>query len=134
MQVTGGLGYYSSSAEAGGTEVSYSGTTMPMSLLLGGTLKPGLAIGGGFFVDRASSPTYEVNGMEQTGVEFTQYVVGLGVTVDYYLKPEGGTHIQGFLGWGGLETSTEAGGVGGSDPTGMVVFIAGGHDWYLSDS
>jgi len=132
MQLTGGVGYYSSSAEAAGTEVSFSGTTLPVSLMLGGTLKPGLAIGGGFFVDTASSPTYKVNGMEQAA-DISQYVVGLGLTVDYYVKPEGGTHIQGFVGWGGLETSS-GGNAGGSDPTGLVLFVAGGHDWYVTDS
>ncbi len=133
MQLTGGLGYYSASADAGGVDQSYSGTTLPMSLMLGGTLKPGLAIGGGFFVDYSSSPTFEQNGMEVEGLDFSQYVVGLGLTVDYYLKPEGGTHFQGFLGWGGLETSTDAG-AGGSDPTGLVVFVAGGHDWFITDA
>jgi hypothetical protein len=133
MQVTGGLGYYSASSDSGGVDQSFSGTTIPTSLLLGGSMMENLVIGGGLFIDYASSPTYEQNGTEVQG-DFKQYVVGLGIFGDYYLDPKkGGVHIQGFLGWGGVETSTEGGGVGGSDPTGLVVYGGGGYEWWISD-
>ena len=134
MQLQTGFGYYSSSASEAGTDVTYSGATVPMSLLLGGTPMKGLVIGGGFFVDTAPSPGYEVNGMEPAGTpDFKQYVVGLGLYGDYYLDPKkGGLHFQGFLGWGGLETST-SGGAGGSDPTGLVVAAGGGYDIWIAN-
>lgn len=133
MQVSGGLGYYNSSAEAGGTEVSFSGLTVPASFFMGGTLIPGLTLGGGFFIDYGPSPAYEVNGQEQTtGIDLSQFVIGIGGLVDYYLDPAGGLHFQGFVGWGGLETSAD-GNVGGSDPTGLVTFIGAGYDWWIGD-
>jgi hypothetical protein len=133
MQVTGGLGYYSLSTDAAGADESLSGTTVPMSLMLGGSMMENLVIGGGFFVDYASSPTYNVNGMEVATADVKQYVVGLGIFGDYYLDPKkGGVHIQGFAGWGGVETSSN-GNVGGSDPTGLVVYAAGGYEWWISN-
>jgi hypothetical protein len=133
LQVTGGFGYYSSSASDSVNEVTYSGMTLPASLLMGGTLFGRMAFGGGVMIDTAPAPTYEVNGMEPAGTpEFNQYVVGLGLYVDYYLDPKkNGLHIQAFGGWGGLETSTDQG-AGGSDPTGLFVAGGVGYEWWLS--
>jgi hypothetical protein len=132
FQFTGGFGYYNVSAEAGGVEQSFSGMTLPASLLLGGTVGP-VAVGGGLILDYASSPTVEQNGMEVTGADISQFVVGLGLYGDYYLDPaKSGLHFQGFAGWGGLETSAN-GNVGGSDPTGLVTAVGAGYDWWISD-
>ena len=133
LQAATGLGYYSVSAEVQTMEATYSGVTIPMSLMLGGSPVKGLAIGGGFMIDYAPSPGYEVNGQEfDTNIDFTQYVIGIGPFVDYYLDPAGGLHFQAFVGWGGLETSAE-GDVGGSDPTGLVMALGAGYDIFVSD-
>ncbi len=133
LQLTTGVGYYSITAESSIGEESFSGMTTPISLMMGGSIMKGLAIGGGFFIDRAGSPTYEMNGMEPASMpDFSQYVIGLGGFADYYLKPDGGLHFQGFVGWGGVETSS-ANGVGGSDPTGLVMSLGAGYDWFLSE-
>jgi hypothetical protein len=58
LQVTGGLGYLSSSAESGGTEISASGMTFPGSLLMGGSIMPNLVLGGGLVLDYSPSPTF----------------------------------------------------------------------------
>ena len=128
LQLTGGLGYYHASFDPDGTA---SDLTTSSSIMMGGTLKPGLVLGGGLFVDRAGSPTFEQGGVE-TEPDVTQFVVGIGPYVDYYLKPEGGLHFTGFLGWGGVETSSN-GNAGGSDPTGLVVSAAAGYDMFISD-
>lgn len=132
FQLSGGLGYYSASADMGGLSQSFSGVTLPSSLLLGGTIG-NLVIGGGIVLDYAPSPGIKQNGMEVQGLDVSQYIVGLGMYADYYLDPtKGGLHFQGFVGWGGLETST-SGNVGGSDPTGLVTYLGAGYDVWLSD-
>jgi hypothetical protein len=132
FQATGGFGYYNVSADAAGIEQSFSGMTIPGSLLLGGTIGP-VAIGGGLILDYAPSPTAEANGMEIMGLDISQFIVGLGVYGDYYLdRTKSGLHFQGFAGWGGLET-TSSGNAGGSDPTGLVTAVGGGYDWWISD-
>ena len=133
FQVTGGLGYYGSSSGSGGVDESFSGMTLPGSMLLGGSLMPGLVLGGGLVIDYAPSPTYEQGGMSASGVDVSQYIVGIGLYADYYLDPQkNGLHFQGFAGWGGLETSV-GGNVGGSDPVGLVAHIGAGYEWWLSD-
>jgi hypothetical protein len=130
MQVTGGLGYYNVSSE---NDQSISGMTMPnFGLMLGGSATSHLVIGGGLFVDYSPSPTLESGGMSgDLPGGGAQMVVALGGFADYYLDPKtGGLHFGGFLGWGGLE---ETKGVGGSDPTGLVVAVSGGYEIWLSD-
>lgn len=132
LQLDIGLGYLSTSAEAGGSTIKYSGVTVPSALWLGGTVGT-LVIGGGFFTDYAPSPSASLNGgnsIELTDV--SMYLIGLGIFADYYLDAHGGLHFQPFLGWGGLETSYQ-GNAGGSDPTGLVLAIGGGYDWWLGE-
>jgi hypothetical protein len=132
FQLTGGLGFYSSSGSAPANQ-DFSGMTFPGSLLLGGTLMRHLVVGGGLYLDYAPGPTYEQNGTEVPNAISSQFILGLGVYADYYLDPEkNGLHIQGFAGWGGLETSF-MGNVGGSDPTGLVAAGGVGYEWWLSD-
>lgn len=123
FQVAGGLGYYNVSNDA----QPFSGVTIPMQLFLGGTLMEKLAFGGGIMFDYAPSPSSDFAAVT------SQTVVGLGLYGDYYLDPKAnGLHVQGFLGWGGLETSV-MGNVGGSDPTGLVTSIGVGYDLWLND-
>jgi hypothetical protein len=131
LQLAGGFGYYGSSADYAGTEMSMGGMTKSTQLLMGGTIGS-LVIGGGLVFDHAGSPTFEQNGMEVATTDVSQMVVALGAYADYYLDPQkGGWHVQGFAGWGGLETSS-SGNVGGSDPTGLVAFAGGGYQWWLT--
>lgn len=123
LQVGGGLGYYNVSNDA----QPFSGMTIPLQLMLGGTLMEGLAFGGGIMFDYSPSPSTDTPGVS------SQTVLGLGLYGDYYLDPKAnGLHVQGFLGWGGLETSF-MGNVGGSDPTGLVTSVGVGYDLWLSD-
>jgi hypothetical protein len=126
MQLTTGLGYYNVSFDP---DSSISGMTTPFGLMMGGTVMPGLAIGGGLFFDYSGSPTLEAGGAEGD-LGTAQMLLGIGAHADYYLKPEGGLHFTGFLGWGGLE---ETEGAGGSDPTGLVIGVGGGYDWWIAD-
>lgn len=133
LQLTTGIGYYSLSTSGPAGDESLSGMSIPISLMMGGSVMKGLAVGGGFFIDRVGSVTYtDANGMEQPIGDVTQYVIGLGGFADYYIKPDGGLHFQGFVGWGGVETSN-GGNVSGSDPTGLVLSAGVGYDWFLSE-
>jgi len=91
-----------------------------------------LVIGGGFFCDTGPSPSYEVNGQSVELDNVTQYIIGLGGFVDYYVWSDRGLHFPLFLGWGGLETSAD-GNAGGSDPTGFITYFGGGYEFWMSD-
>lgn len=131
LHLNAGLGYLSTTAEYGGSEVSYSGVTIPSALYLGGTVGP-VAIGGGFFADYAFSPSAEMNGRSSELEDVSLTLIGLGVFADYYVDPHGGLHFQPFVGWGGLDASVN-GNSGGSDPTGLVLALGAGYDWWVAD-
>lgn len=132
MQAAVGLGYLTASADVPPIgEISYSGMTTPGGLLLGGTVGS-VAIGGGFFYDLASSPSVEIGGQSFETDDASLTLIGLGLFADFYPDPHGGLHFQPFLGWGGLEACAGSS-CGGSDPTGLVVAIGGGHDWWVGD-
>lgn len=135
FQAALGLGYYNVSADDTGFDQSISGMTFPGQLLLGGTVIENLVIGGGLALDYAPSPTLESMGVEVQNSDISQFIIGLGAYVDYYLpQPIGpGTpHFQVFAGWGGLETSNQ-GNVGGSDPTGLYTHFGAGYDFWITD-
>jgi hypothetical protein len=132
LQFNAGLGYTSASIEGPGDQ-SIHGMTLPSSLLLGGTVGP-VVIGGGFFADHAFSPSYSINGQDAPFVnDVTMTLIGIGVFADIYPDVHKGLHFQPFVGWGGLETSTN-GNSGGSDPTGLVLAVGGGYDFFISDN
>jgi hypothetical protein len=133
LQLNAGLGYLSASGEPGGTKVKYSGATFPSSLLLGGTVGP-VVIGGGLFTDYAFSPKASINGADSPiAADFSMTLIGIGMFADIYPDVHGGLHFQPFIGWGGLETSVN-GNSGGSDPTGLVLAVGGGYDFFISDN
>jgi hypothetical protein len=134
LQLNAGIGYLSSSAEVFNTTVTYSGVTLPSALLLGGTVGP-VVIGGGFFGDYAFSPSYEIEGggAMTPASDVSMTLVGIGIFADIYPDPKKGLHFQPFVGWGGLETTVN-GDAGGSDPTGLVLAVGGGYDWFVSDN
>jgi hypothetical protein len=130
-----GAGYLSSSAEAAGTKVTYSGVTIPSAVLLGGTIGP-VVIGGGFSWDYAFSPSAEIEsgGVVQSGElnDVTLTLIGIGMFADIYPDPTSGLHFQPFIGWGGLD-ATYQGNSGGSDPTGLVTAIGVGYEFWVAD-
>jgi hypothetical protein len=131
LHLDAGLGYLSTTAEAGGFEVTYSGVTLPLALMMGGTVGP-VVIGGGFFTDFAPAPSASVNGQSVELEDVNLYLLGLGVFADIYPDPKKGLHFMPFIGWGGLE-ATANGNAGGSDPTGLVLSIGAGYDFWVSD-
>ncbi len=124
MQMSGGFGYLRTKVDPGGGKIK--GPSIPHAFLLGGTPVPGLVIGGGYIGDYVFSPSPDP-------LKWV-LLIGLGGFVDYYLDPAGGLHFQAFIGWGGLESKIEGFGAGATnDPTGVVLALGGGYDFFISD-
>jgi hypothetical protein len=120
LGLTGGLGYMHISSPG---DTTLSGVEVPnFGLNIGTSLTSHIVLGGGLFVDYSSSA-----GNDATG---SLMVIALGAFGDYYLDPHrGGLHFQGFLGWGGIETTKNT---GGSDPTGLTIGVGAGWDKFLT--
>ncbi len=123
LNLSVGVGYY----DVDNADQPFSGVTVPAQLLIGGTALPGLALGGGFVLDHATSPSTDTEGVT------SQTIVALGIYADYYLNAAtNGVHAQAFLGWGGLETSFQ-GERTGTDPTGLITYAGVGYELWLSE-
>jgi hypothetical protein len=131
LQMDAGLGYLSSTADTAGGKATLSGMTVPAALFLGGTAGP-IVIGGGFFGDYSPSPSASADGVSLTLTNVTMTLIGVGAFADYYVDPHGGLHFQPFVGWGGLDRSYK-GNSSSSDPTGLVLALGGGYDWWVGE-
>src|SRR5262245_19450478 len=91
MQVTGGPGYYNVSAA---NDQSISGMTLPnFGLMLGGTVLPGLVVGGGLFNDYSAGAKVTM-GSYSIDIPGAQMLLALGAFGDYYFDPKkGGLHV-----------------------------------------
>jgi hypothetical protein len=133
LQLGVGLGYLSTSADAGLGDESLSGLSLPWSVLLGGTIGSGVVLGGGVIQDYSVSPTYTVNGEDMGEVtDLSLYLTGIGMFVDFYPDPKEGLNFQGFFGWGALEAA-RGGNVSSSDPTGVILSLGVGYDFWIGD-
>jgi hypothetical protein len=130
LQLDAGLGYLSASYDVP-VSPNYHGLTTPFAFLLGGTVGP-VVIGGGFFGDHATSPGASSDAGSADAADVALTLVGIGLFADIYPDPTDGLHIQPFLGFGGLEASVN-GNAGGSDPTGLVLALGAGYDWWVGD-
>jgi len=133
LQLGAGLGYMSTTAEveALNVEYKYSSMTFPSALLLGGTVGP-VVIGGGFTWDYGFSPSVEFDGEEQDLEGLTLTLVGVGLFADIYPNPNEGLHFQPFVGFGALSATYE-GETSSNDPTGMILAVGVGYDFWVAD-
>jgi hypothetical protein len=85
----------SAEPDGGGPKADISGIGLGTELAIGGTLAPGLVVGGGAYSMILPSPKYEFDGGEnELG---THHAGTLGPFVDYYVDPKGGLHAQAAL-------------------------------------
>jgi hypothetical protein len=85
----------SAEPDGGGPKADISGVGLATELAIGGTLAPGLVLGGGMYQMIVPSPKYEFEGNEST--LGAHHAGTLGPFVDYYFDPKSGLHAQAAL-------------------------------------
>lgn len=115
-----------------GPEADYSGLTIGTDILIGGTPIPGLAIGGALIGASTRDPTVKQGDFEAEA-DGTLLVLGVGAFADYYFDPHSGGHVQLLLGFAAADFVRASGSSGGSDPTGLMVGLGGGYDFWIGD-
>jgi hypothetical protein len=112
-----------------------SGGSVDVELGFGGTVYPGLAVGGMVYGSSFPSPTYSISGMNLSGG--TIVLSSIGPFADWYFDPAKGLHAQAAIGFAALQAKQgsssnpnsfppqDYSGTGGS-------FMAGiGYDWWV---
>jgi hypothetical protein len=153
VRVAGGLGYFSDSVDSDplmfGTtaEGTITAAAIHAQFAVGGSLMPGLVLGGAVFVNHMPSPR-TTNGVTHTGgAEFAVPPIDFDPTTltivgpfgDYYFDPASGFHVQAILGYGILSLGQGKGGlpqVPIRDQTGggFAAGLGAGYEWWVSPS
>ena len=96
MGIGPGYVFGSSKPDSVDTSVSVKGFALATELSFGGTISPGLVVGGGSFSMIVPAPKYTPEG--GSGVTLgAHHTSGLGPFVDYYPDPKQGMHFQAAL-------------------------------------
>ncbi|HWA70808.1 MAG TPA: hypothetical protein VG937_00665 [Polyangiaceae bacterium] len=132
-----GGGYLHTSAESGPVEISYYGPTVTGSLWFGGTVAPGVVIGGGTFGAVAPGPTIKLklNGVETTGEADSDTSLNLsmlGAFVDWYPNPQDGFHAQAMLAYAVL-SARSGDDTSDNNPSGVGLVAGAGYDFWIGN-
>ncbi len=114
----------------------FSGMTSSAQVAFGGTLENLVALGGAYLHDEVWGLHVEdelVDGDEPDLDGYHMRMRTLGVFLDFYFGPKSGTHLQAFGGIGTLDVERPSSS-SIDDPTGVVVNLGLGHEWWYSDS
>jgi hypothetical protein len=132
LNLNAGIGYLSSSGKQHGFEETMHGITIPVGVSIGGSVVPGLVIGGNFLWHQAPSPDGTLDGNGWTASHGPLYLFGLGPFVDFYPDPAQGLHFQGMVGLGVLDPT--ANGYGGLENAGgLIMEIGAGYDFWVGN-
>jgi hypothetical protein len=124
-------------------EVKARGAGVALEIALGGTVAPGLVIGGGIYSVSIARTTWHSDAARERSEDGDDEITGgegaisvLGVVIDFYPNPRGGFHVQGGLGIGALALENDKdsnfpgedweGGGGG-------LMLGAGYEFWVSD-
>lgn len=113
-------------------EIEYSGLQGGLDLLFGGTLMPGLVVGGALITGRTNRPGVD-DGVTSRDLEGSLLFAGAAAFGSYYLDPREGLHLQGLAGFAGLDFVSASGASSGNDPTGIFFGFGAGYDFWIAD-
>ncbi len=112
-------------------DVSVSGGSVAFELAVGGTIAPGLVLGGMFAADWVQNPTIEVAGFSAEA-DTTVGVLGmLGPFIDWYTDPRAGFHLQACIAAARITISDDSGDRSDHQPLGGAILLGVGYDWFV---
>lgn len=110
-------------------DVTAHGWGYALDVMLGGTPKPGLVIGGALLIHEALSPSVSVSGTGNTPPKIPTMGGWLvGPMIDGFPDPDGGFHVGGLLGFAVLSGFPN----NGKDPSGGGLSAWVGYQWWTS--
>lgn len=132
MGIGAGFANLTLKPDAGGDDIDFTGAGPSVELAFGGTVAPGLVLGGGIYGTSIASPTYSQGNLEEDGGAAVASMVG--PFIDYYFDPNGGFHLEAALGYTAL--SAEEGDVYPLESAsgGGFGLVAGvGYEWWVGE-
>lgn len=115
---------------SGGSGGSLHGPGETFDVFLGGSIVPGLALGGGFTVSSVSNPTVEYEGQSIQGSGSLSLGILSGFA-DWYPSPTGGLHVLAMGGYAAFGANDAGGDSIGPTARGLSLGLGVGYEWSL---
>jgi len=137
LRLAAGPGYLSDSEKvtiggASSPDYSIHGFAPGFEFYAGGTLAPGLALGGVFNFMVASGPSFSGGGVSGTASNDVKLnFMMIGPYVDYYLDPTNGLHLLGTIDYSIANASN--GNSSSNASTGFGLGLGVGYDFWVAD-
>jgi len=151
VRAAGGVSYFTDAVKSdampnglGVAKGTIAGATITADLAVGGSLRPGLVLGGGVFFYRAPSPAIRDGTLggrslgEDMNFDATALTL-IGPFVDYYIDPSSGLHVLGCVGLGVMSLGNGVGSitarryVDAQSGTGVAGLAGAGYEWTIAD-
>ena len=135
MRAALGPGYFRASNHVESDRRVFTGLTSSLQLALGGVIENLVFMGGAYFRDQVWGLRARDEVEDGDEVNLGRYAMALdtlGLFLDFYLGPKSGTHVQLLAGVGTLQL-TRPGTNSIDDPTGAVLNLGIGQEWWVSD-
>ncbi len=154
VRLAAGASYFSDSVESdpippfGKLSGTLKGGAISTQAAIGGTILPGLIVGGTLFVHYLPGPS-TTNASASGGllsapvgdIDFDPTTLTvIGPFVDYYFNPRSGLHAQASIGYGilslgqGNDRGSGVLAVHDQKGSGVSAVLGGGYEWWVSDS
>ena len=111
-------------------DVTVKGGGIGVDFAFGGTLAPGLVLGGEYVFQQAVKPTVESRVLSGTTNDNANFGV-IGPFIDWYPDPSGGFHFGGLLGLAAMTASRQDGTTNASD-RGVGAGLGVGYDFFVA--
>jgi hypothetical protein len=133
LQMSLGLGYLKQSANSDGEQSAITGASLNSSLWIGGSLIPGLVLGGGTLDAIAINPSLRdtAAGSTTKSTTYSRQLQIVGLVSDFYPDPRSGLHFKAMIGYAQLPL-IKTDNYGYSVPSGLGVMAGVGYDFWVS--
>lgn len=100
---------------------------------VGYSIKPGLAIGGGLYIEQVVSPKVKFGNVDVSNDYSVGTLAMIGPMIDWYPEARGGFHLGGVLGAARLTVKDSANNQLDNSPIGGGGAFFIGYDWWVGD-
>jgi hypothetical protein len=127
-----GGGYLTTSGGAEPFDLKISGPAVAGGLLFGGTISPGLVLGGGTANSIALGPTFEMNGIEgESDTDVRLNLSTIGPFATFYPDPHGGFSLHAMVSFGVVSITVDDE-ESDENPSGLALTAGAGYDFWVA--
>jgi hypothetical protein len=113
-----------------GSNATISAAAAALELSIGGSLSPGLVLGGALLTNTAISPKIDYSDGSEPSKGRVNAVI-LGPFLDYYTRPSGGLHFGGTIGFVAVAIRDKGSPIDSEQVRGLGIVPEIGYEWWV---